>query len=46
MGRCCITEGAEDGVGWEGGLRGRGDIYIYIFVADLHCHTAEINTTL
>ena len=44
---CSVTtQRSGMGVGWEGGSKGRGYKYPYVLMADSHCFTAEINTTL
>ena len=42
---CDDLEGWNGGV-WEGVTKGRGYIYMYILIVDLHCCMAETNTTL
>ena len=36
----------DDLEGWDRGSRRRGYIHIYVVMANLHCCTAETNTTL
>ena len=41
-GRVAIGDDLE---GWDRGSRGRGYIHIYVVMTNLHCCTAETNTT-
>ena len=34
-----------DGWEWEAGSKGRGDIFVCVYIADSLCCTAETNTT-
>ena len=42
-GSVAIGDGLE---GWDTGSRGRGYMHIYVVMTNLHCCTAETNTTL